>query len=96
MKKLDSVKKKHYIDQLVEEDDILTQFLKDTETKVEVAQDANAEVQMEVGDVLDEYKQTIRHINEVLNKKAIENGITVGKFRGGFKEFNIQDMVKTI
>ena len=67
MKKLDSVKKKHYIDQLVEEDDILTQFLKDTDTKVEVAQDANAEVQMEVGDVLDEYKQTIRHINEVLN-----------------------------
>lgn len=56
MKKLDSVKKKHYIDQLVEEDDILTQFLKDTDTKVEVAQDANAEVQMEVGDVLDEYK----------------------------------------
>ena len=67
MKKLDSVKKKHYIDQLVEEDDILTQFLKDTDTKVEVAQDANAEVQMEVGDVLDEYKQTIRNINEVLN-----------------------------
>ena len=44
---------------------------------------------MEIGDTLDEYKQTIRKINEILNQKAVENGITVKDFRGGFKEFNI-------
>ena len=31
---------------------------------------------MGVEDTLDEYKQTIRKINEILNKKAAENGIT--------------------
>ena len=47
------------------------------------------DVQMAIDDTLDEYKQTIRKINEILNKKAMENGITKSNFRGGFKEFNI-------
>jgi hypothetical protein len=39
---------------------------------------------MGIEDTLQEYEQTIRQINEILNKKAVENGITVKKFRGGF------------
>jgi len=96
LKKLNSVKKRHYIDNLIEEDNVLVEFLKGTEENVGVALDDNNDMQMEVGDVLDDYKQNIRKINEALNKKAIENGITVQSFRGGFKEFNIKDMVKAI
>jgi len=61
---------------LIEEDNVLKEFINETQNKVEVAQDEIIDIEMLVDDTLDEYKQTIRKINEILNKKAAENGIT--------------------
>ena len=65
------------------------EFLKETDTHIELAEDEVIDMQMGIEDTLQEYQQTIRKINEILNKKAVENGIAKAAFRGGFKEFNI-------
>ena len=36
---MNSVKKQHYIDNLIEEDNVLTEFLKNTNTHIENTQD---------------------------------------------------------
>lgn len=94
LRKMDTLNKKKYIDQILSHDDQVNQYIKKVQTNAQKAQDKLVIVKMKIEDTQDDWDKNMQEINDKLYEKAVENGISKEAFYHDyqFQIFDITDM----